>query len=596
MLDRTSPPGRPPLLNLDRRLLKRVLTAPRDFVLAVALHIVATIILVWQARLLSRVIGRVFLDQATLSQVTPALIGLLLLAFIRAVATWQGDAGALRVAGRVKGELRQHLVAHLLSLGPGFIRRERTGELTNVISQGIEALDAYLGQYLPQLVLAALMPLTMLAFVVPIDPLSALVLFLTAPLIPLFMVLIGSGATTVAQRQWGALSRMSAHLLDVLQGLTTLKALSRSRDQIEVIRQVSGHYRDTTLQVLRVAFLSALVLELVATISTAVVAVQIGLRLLSGRIAFEEAFFVLLLAPEFYLPLRMLSSRFHSGTAGIAAAQRIFQILETRPSVVPSSSTPTHKAIPDLLDASIDFDRVSVSYPDRCEPVLADVTFSIAPATTVALVGPSGSGKSTVADLLLHFVHPDQGTITVGDAPLSSIADHAWLQHVAWVPQTPHLFHTTVLGNLRVARPTATIDEVIWAARQAHIDDFFQGLPLGYDTPIGERGARLSGGQAQRLALARAFLKDAPLVILDEPTANLDPEHEDRVRQSIHQLLTGRTALIIAHRLTTTLICSQILVLHAGHLVEAGSHDDLIARGGLYHRLVANYEAETGAG
>ena len=593
MLDKTSPTGRLPVLNLDGRLVKRVLGAPQDFITAIGFGILGAIALVWQARLLSRVISQVFLAGAALPQVTPYLLGLLALALIRATATWQGDMSAVRAAGRVKTDLRRQLASHLFALGPAYTRRERSGELTNALTEGIEALDAYLGQYLPQLVLAALVPLAMLAFIFPLDPLSALVLLLTAPLIPLFMVLIGSGATAIAQKQWGALSRMSAHLLDVLQGLTTLKALSRSRDQVEVIHHVSDQYRNTTLEVLRIAFLSALVLELVATISTAVVAVQIGLRLLYGWIAFEEAFFVLLLAPEFYLPLRMLSTRFHNGTAGVAAAQRIFEILDTRPSAARITRPASRETVPPL-PAPIRFERVSVTYPDRSEPVLADLGLEIAPGTSVALVGPSGSGKSTVADLLLRFVHPDQGCITIGRTPLNTIPPDRWLEHVAWVPQKPHLFHTTVLENLRLARPAATIEEVMWAARQAYIDDFFRGLPLGYDTPIGEHGARLSGGQAQRLALTRAFLQDAPLIILDEPTANLDPEHQDRLQQSIHQLITGRTALIIAHRLTTVLKCDQIAVLDSGRLMEIGAHQELVDRGGLYAKLIAHYQTETG--
>jgi ATP-binding cassette subfamily C protein CydD len=592
LLDTTSPTGRLPVLNLDYRLLRCVLRAPRDLVAIIILNLAGAAALVWQARLLSQVIGRVFLGQAARAQIAPLLIAFLALALLRATVAWRGEAAAARAAGRVKTELREQLTAQLFALGPSYAKQERSGELTNVLTQGIEALDAYLGQYLPQLVLAALIPLTMLLFVFPLDPLSGLVLLLTAPLIPFFMILIGSGAAAVARRQWGALSRMSAHFLDVLQGLATLKALSRNRDQVEMIRHVSDQYRNATLDVLRIAFLSALVLELVATISTAIVAVQIGLRLLAGRIAFEEAFFILLLAPEFYLPLRLLSTRFHSGTAGVAAAQRIFQILESAPPTARSS--PIRAAPVPSMAAPIRFDQVSVRYQERTQPVLADLTLEVPPGASLALVGPSGSGKSTVADLLLRFIDADQGAITVAETPLHQIAADQWLQHVAWVPQAPHLFAATILENLRLARPAASMDEVVWAARQAEIDTFIQGLRLGYDTPIGERGARLSGGQAQRLALARAFLKDAPLIILDEPTAYLDPEHEDRLQASIQRLVAGRTALIIAHRLTTVQRCDQIVVLDAGRVVEAGSHQALLDRGGLYRQMVTDYRAESG--
>ena len=271
------------------------------------------------------------------------MAGFLVLSLTRAALVWGGEVAANRVADRVKHDLRARLVAHLLDLGPAYARGERSGELTNTVVEGIEALDAYFRQYLPQLALAALVPLTVLLFVFPLDWLSGLILLLTAPLIPLFMWLIGNAAEALTRRQWTSLSRMSAHFLDVLQGLTTLKVLGRSREQIQIIAQISDRYRQATMGVLRVTFLSALVLEMVATLSTAVVAVQIGLRLLYGSLLFEEAFFVLLLAPEFYLPLRMLGTRFHAGMAGVAAAQRIFEVLETEAKVEPRiGDRPSH--------------------------------------------------------------------------------------------------------------------------------------------------------------------------------------------------------------------------------------------------------------
>ena len=543
---------------------------------------------------------------------------------------WAGDVTANRVATRVKTDLRERLTAHLLALGPAYTRGERTGELVNTAVEGIEALDAYFSQYLPQLALAVLIPVTFLLVVFPLDPLSGLVLLLTAPLIPVFMILIGSLADSLTRQQWTALSRMSAHFLDVLQGLTTLKLFNRSREQIAVIAEISDRYRDTTLGVLRVAFLSALVLEMVGTLSTAIIAVEIGLRVLYGRLAFEQAFFVLILAPEFYLPLRLLGTRFHAGIAGVTAARRVFEVLETPVGTRRHGDAATRRgefAVSPRPRVAVSFADIHYAYDGGARPALNGVSFEIRPGEKVALVGPSGAGKSTLAALLLGFIQPTSGVISVGDdhacgadspsfivsqtklrasrfgveasagfsgqqaqpAKASTPEDHLsadsfqfqassfQLPAIAWVPQLPYLFNTTVAENIRLGRPGAGQDDVVQAAQQAGADDFIRALPQGYETVIGERGARLSGGQAQRIALARAFLVDAPLVILDEATANLDPESEAQIQSSLERLLVGRSALIIAHRLHTVRTADRIVVLDQGRVAETGTHAELMA-------------------
>jgi ATP-binding cassette subfamily C protein CydD len=575
-------------MKLDRRLLRQARGARVDLWLTIGLGLLAGVALVGQARVLSQVVNRVFLRGAALADVRASLFAFLALSLLRAGASGGGRVSAQRVAARVKSDLRQRLSAHVLALGPAPLwgHAERSGELAHTIAEGVQALDPYFAQYLPQLALAALVPLTILIFVFPLDLLSGLVLLLTAPLIPLFMVLIGNLADALTRRQWTALSRLSAHFLDVLQGLTTLKLLDRSRDQLAAIAQVAERYRHTTLGVLRVAFLSALALELVATLSTAVVAVQIGLRLLYGRLAFEQAFFVLLLAPEFYLPLRQLGASFHAGMAGLAAAGRIFEILETPATV----STPAQaRPVASAPGWRVCFSDVHYAYDDGQRPALNGVSFDLSPGQKIALVGPSGAGKSTVAHLLLRFIEPGRGAITVNGAPLADWPAADWRAQVAWVPQNPYLFHATAAENIRLARPDARPDEIMRAAQQAHAHEFIAALPQGYDTPVGERGARLSGGQAQRIALARAFLKNAPLLVLDEATANLDPELEAQLEGALARLLQGRTALMIAHRLNTVFRADQILVLDGGRVVQAGSHLTLVEQEGPYRRLVTAF-------
>jgi thiol reductant ABC exporter CydD subunit len=581
-------------MNLDKHLLRQAMGTRFHLALTIAAGLLAGVVLVGQARYLSLVVSGVFLGGNSLDQVRPLLLTLLWLSLVRAGLAWSGEVAANRVAGRIKADLRQRLLSHLLSVGPAYAHAERSGELTNTLVEGIEALDAYFSQYLPQLALAALVPLTILIFVFPLDLLSGLVLLLTAPLIPVFMILIGNLAEALTRRQWTALSRMSAHFLDVLQGLTTLKLLGRSRDQIGTIARISERFRQATLGVLRIAFLSALVMEMVATISTAVVAVQIGLRLLYGHVGFEEAFFILILAPEFYLPLRLLGVRYHAATSGLAAAQRIFEVLdetETEAKAEVLEGAATHRRSTLSLNLNIRFDDVHYAYEDGRRPALQGLSFELEPGQKLTLVGPSGAGKSTVVNLLLRFIEPDRGRIMVGDIPLRDLPIQAWRSQIAWVPQNPYLFHTTVAENIGMARPDASRDEIIQAARQAYAHDFIQALPQGYDTQVGERGARLSGGQAQRIALARAFLKDARLLILDEPTATLDPEHEARLGQAIARLAHGRTVLTIAHRLSTVYQADRILVMAAGRVVETGTHASLLKEGRLYAQLVTAYQS-----
>ncbi|HEY9153245.1 MAG TPA: thiol reductant ABC exporter subunit CydD [Anaerolineales bacterium] len=532
-----------------------------------------------QAYLVSATVNDVFLKKQTLLQVTHWMQLLFLVIAARGLLTWLNEVAANAVAVRVKSNLRQRLFAHILALGPAFSRGERTGELTTAAVEGIEALDAYFSQYLPQLIISTLVPITVLILVFPLDPLSGIVLLLTAPLIPFFMYMIGRGAEGVTKRQYETLSRLSAHFLDSLQGLTTLKLFGQAKAQTQNIAKVSDQFRNTTLKVLQVTFLSAFALELLATISTAIIAVEVGLRLLYGQMQFQEALFLLILAPEFYLPLRMLGLRFHAGMAGTTAARRIFQILDT-PITHDLSSTASQKSFGEV--SSIAFENVTFQYPDTKEPALKNVNLTISRGQHLALVGKTGAGKSTLTNLLLGFIQPTEGKIIVNQ---ESQVDEL-RNHIAWVPQRPHLFHDTIASNIRLGKSNATDEEVASAARLAHLEEFIESLPEKYETIVGESGARLSSGQAQRLALARAFLKDAPILILDEPTSSLDPETESALEESTRRLMRGRTVITIAHRLNTIFSADQIVVLEDGRIVETGTHHELISQNGVYSKMV----------
>ena len=569
---------------MHRRLLALTRDSRSALILTILSGFLAGLLTIWQAYLLSNTVNGVFLQGQTLAKVTPWLRLILLIIAGRAFCTWLNEVSANIVAVRIKSDLRERLFNHILNLGPAYTRGERTGELTTAAVEGIEALDAYYSQYLPQLVVTALIPISILIVVFPMDLLSGIVMLVTAPLIPFFMIMIGKGAEIVTKRQYQTLSRLSAHFLDSLQGLTTLKVFGQSKAHAKNIEKVSNQFRDTTLGVLRITFLSALALELLATLSTAIIAVEIGFRLLYARMEFQEAFFILILAPEFYLPLRMLGARFHAGMSGTTAAKRIYEILDT---AIPASTTAASTVLADQI-SDIEFSNVTYTYPNETSPALENINLQVNVGQQIALVGESGSGKSTLINLLLGFIQPTSGTITINNN--LPVTNYGLRNSIAWVPQRPHLFHDTIDANIRLGKPDATHEEIIEAARAAHLHEFIETLHEKYETVIGESGARLSGGQAQRLALARAFLKNSPILILDEPTSSLDPETESLLEESTRRLMQGRTVITIAHRLNTIFKADQIIVLEQGCIVEQGTHQKLLAHNGVYAKMVKAYE------
>ncbi len=571
-------------MNLDRKLLEWARPGAALLAVAAAAGYGSGVLAMAQAWLLSAVIAAVFLRDQNLSQVMPMMAGLLAVFLGRAFLTWAFEASGAAAAVRIKGVLRGRLLEHLAMLGPAYLQGQRTGELVATLLQGVEALDGFYNQYLPQILLAGLVPASILVLVFPIDLLSGLVFLLTGPLIPLFMVLIGRSAEAVTRKQYTALGRMSAFFLDTLQGLATLKQFNQSQVRVKQVAAVSERYRQKTMEVLRLTFLSALALELAATISTAVVAVEIGLRLLAGQIEFQPAFFILILAPEFYLPLRLLGQRFHAGAAGAAGAARIRSVLET-PAVEPREMTQV-AALSIEKPQVIRLVEVGFRYPGRTQDALNGVNLELRTGELTALVGQSGAGKSSLAYLLLGFLKPQQGKLFVDGVDLGGIALPDWRHQVAYVPQQPYLFQDTLAANIQLGKPGASLEQVSQAARLAGLDDFIRSLPEGYQTQVGDQGARLSSGQAQRLALARAFLKDAPMLILDEPASRLDPELEEELSETTWRLCRGRIALVIAHRVASIRRADRVVVLESGRLVEQGEPSALLAQGGAFASLM----------
>ena len=574
----------------DRRLFALLKPVKGWFTLTVLAGIFSNGMTIAMAWLLTLVIDGVFLQHHSLNHVQPMLLGLAGLAGLRGVFIWLGHVFGKRTTTRIKASLRSKILKQLVRLGPLHIKSERTGELTQTLSDGIEKLDPWFSDYLPQLIVAVVVPIIILMVVFPLDILSGIVFLLTAPLIPIFMILIGQMAKKQTQRQWKVLSWMSAHFLDMLQGLTTLKILGRSKAQIQNIERISDEYRQVTMNVLKIAFLSALVLELVGTISIAVIAVEVGLRLLYGKMAFQSALFILLLAPEYYQPLRELGTRFHAGMAGVEAGKRLFEILELP---APKHEGRRYTAVPDMRRTTIQFQGASFQYPQAEIPAVENVTFDLQPGKTTALVGATGAGKSTIAQLLMGFLQPTSGHISLGEVELPKVSPVDWRQQIGWVPQRPHLFYGSLLDNLTLAKPDATKSQIDHAVQQAGLTAVIRELPAGLDTRIGENGVGLSGGQAQRVAIARAILKDAPILVLDEFTTNLDVHLEAELLEALQHLQKNRTTLLIAHRLNTIIHnAHQIIVLDQGKIVQVGEPDKLLKHPGPFKNLLAAYDGE----
>jgi ATP-binding cassette subfamily C protein CydD len=475
----------------------------------------------------------------------------------------------------VKSQLRVGLISRALALGPAWLAGgpgHREGELATLATRGLDGLDAYFARYLPQLVLAVLVPLAVLARVAAADWLSALIIAVTLPLVPVFAVLTGLHTRARTQRQWALLARLGGHFLDVVEGLPTLRVFGRARAQEAEVSRLTGQYAAATMGTLRIAFLSALVLELAAALATALVAVEVGLRLLGGHLSYQTALLVLLLTPEAFLPLRSAGAQFHASIEGVTAAAGALEVLETP--LPPGRAGPDRPAAvrPDLRRHTITLTGVTLDYPGRPEPALAGLDLEIRPGDHLTVTGPSGAGKSSLLALLLRFAAPTAGTIQLsgpGLAPadLAGIPAAAWRDQLAWVPQRTHLFDDTVAGNIALGRPGASPDDIRHAARLAGADGFITALDDGYRTPVGERGHRLSAGQRQKIAIARAFLRDAPFLLLDEPAAHLDPFSAAAVQEALAALMAGRTVVHVTHLAQPGETGGRRVVLDHGRLV-----------------------------
>ncbi|MEI6363012.1 MAG: thiol reductant ABC exporter subunit CydD [Actinomycetes bacterium] len=556
---------------LDPRLLRYARSTRGFIVLAVVLGVLTAVLVIAQARLLSDAIVKVTAGGEGWDQVRTGVILVAVVFAARAAIAWLAEVAAVRASARAKAELREATLEQILALGPASDAAKDPGALATLVTRGVDALDGYYSRYLPQLILAVIVPLAILITILGQDILSTVIVAITIPLIPMFMILIGMYTQSRVDRQWKTLAVLSGHFLDLVSGLPTLKIFGRAKSQVAAIGAIGDRYRSTTMGVLRVSFLSSLALELLATLSVALVAVSIGLRLAQGQLSYSVGLFVLLLAPEAYLPLRLVGQHFHAAAEGLGAAERVFVILETP---VPTGGTTPMPRGP----VSVEVTDLQVTYPGRPDPALAGATFTARPGTVTAVVGSSGGGKSTLINALLCFIAPSAGQVRLvgagGEAvSLSEVDVAAWRERVAWLPQRAHLVtidlseQPTIADVVRLGRPEAT-DEVVWSAlADAGLDEEIRELPDGLATRLSADGSGLSVGQRQRLALARALATHADIVILDEPTAALDGATEAAVVTVIGRLAErGAVVIVVAHRPALMEIADQVIRLDRGVL------------------------------
>ncbi len=541
---------------LDPRLLHYARSTRRFVALSVAVGGATALLVVAQAWLIATVVNAAYFHHGSLTSLRDPLGVLLVVIIGRAVLAWATERAAHRASASAKSELRLAAAEHIAALGPTGQEQRDHGQLTVLVTTGIDALDGYFSRYLPQLFLAVIVPVTIIAVVAGTDWISAVLIAVTIPLIPIFMGLVGLTTRDRTAARMRSLQRLAGHFLDVVAGLPTLKVFGRAKAQARAIAEVTGRYRTTTLATLKLTFLSSLILELLATVSVALVAVAVGLRLLDGNMSFHAALFVLVLAPEAYLPLRALGANFHASADGLQAAESVFELLE-----VPTDhrrSGPVR-----ARNDSIRINALEVTYPGRRIPALSGAGLVVEPGETVALVGPSGCGKSTLLNVILGLRGPSAGQVLLGGVDLCDIDLEDWRARIGWVPQRPHLFARSVADNVRLGRPDATDWEVSTALEAAGLTTVVERLPHGVDTLLGDGGTGLSAGERQRVALARAFVRDASLLLLDEPTASLDAETEADVLEAVARLTRGRTALVVAHRPALAALADRVVRLPA---------------------------------
>lgn len=571
---------------INKRLLKES-KFKRFYIIAIILtSLFNSLFIVVSAYLLSFIVAGIFLKTKTLEEIKIYIALFIGNAVLKALFTFVSEVYIKNSSEEIKENLKDKLFKLVISANPYKVRNEKLGELINIITEGVEMVERYYSEYIPQFFAAFIIPLFICFGVAYVDKISALIMVITYPIIPVFMILIGYKSKEANERQWKKLNILSSHFIDMLQGLSTLKIFGISNNQEEKIFNISESHRKATMEVLKISFLSALVLELFATISTAIVAVNLGLRLVYDQISFLNAFFILVLTPDFYLPVRQLGLKFHASLNGVVAIEKI-EMLEEKFRV---------KFLEDKLvveDNKFEIEVKNLSFVYDNKEVLKDISFKISSGEKIALIGESGSGKSTLINILSGFLEVQENTVFVNGIDINNIERESYLKNITLVPQFPHIFNRTIEDNLTVGYKGIDNKELLNIYKNSGVQEFSETFEKGYKTIIGEgEMISISGGEAQRIAIARAMIKKSGFIIFDEPSSALDAEKEDVLIDAVKKHFKKNTILIAAHRLNTIKAVDKIIMLKEGKISEIGSHRELMKKRGDYYKLMESPEVE----
>ena len=551
---------------------------PRSYGGLLLLTLLGTVATLGQAYAFARIIDSLVVQGESLPYGAMAVLGAMI--SMRMVCSHGEQWLREHIASAIHEDLRNRVLHHMIA--QGVRQSESAGSVTHILTDGLDHVDAYMNQYIPQALYAVLIPLMISIAIIDSVSWIGWILLMTYPLIPFFMILIGKKADKLNKQQWERMQFLGGHFLDVLQGLTTLKVFGRAKEQVHVIGRLSGEFRDATLKVLRIAFLSALVLELIGTISTAMIAVYLGVSLVYGEVEFLPAFFILLLAPDFYAPLRQLGAAFHTGLSGKVSLTAVQEYLTSGIEVVRTGQETLMNPM-----QTIEFRDVAYEYEED-HVGLETFTGVLKRGCFYMLVGESGAGKTTISNVLMQLLTPTKGQVTVDGYDLQTLDSQWYHEQIAYLSQTPYIMSGTLRENLQFGLEAS--DETLWKVlQQVQLADFVSALPLGLDTVIGEGGYGLSGGQRQRLALGRTLLRPAQILILDEVTAHLDVETENLIMQVLREYGQDKIVLYVGHRVQTMKYVDTLFVMQAGRLVESGSYTDLVAQNGYFASLVNTY-------